>query len=322
MKKSEFYLPFMLWYAFIQIDGAIGNWEEWWTYDGISGPDFWGLLNPEWSLCTKGRRQSPVDLDPEQILFDPYLRPLNISSHRVSGVLTNTGHSVAFRVSNPQTSVPINISGGPLSYKYRFHELHLHYGRTDDRGSEHTVSGTSFPGELQIYGYNSDLFSNFSEALALCRSDSIVAIAVLIQIGNLSNDELRILSSQLSQIVYRGQEVPLHHVSVQGLLPSTSHFVTYEGSLTVPACHESVTWLVINRPIYITKQQLYILRKLMQGDERNPKAPLGNNFRPPLPLNRRALRSNINFIRQDGKECPNMHRNMRYQANTWTPPAP
>ncbi|GFY71080.1 carbonic anhydrase-related protein 10 [Trichonephila inaurata madagascariensis] len=95
------------------------------------------------------------------------------------------------------------------------------------------------------------------------------------------------------------QEVPLHHVSVQGLLPSTSHFVTYEGSLTVPACHESVTWLVINRPIYITKQQLYILRKLMQGDERNPKAPLGNNFRPPLPLNRRALRSNINFIRQD-----------------------
>ncbi|GFR20162.1 hypothetical protein TNCT_691711 [Trichonephila clavata] len=57
--------------------------------------------------------------------------------------------------------------------------------------------------QLQIYGYNSDLFSNFSEALALCRSDSIVAIAVLIQIGNLSNDELRILSSQLSQIVYR-----------------------------------------------------------------------------------------------------------------------
>ncbi|KAF8791501.1 Protein GVQW3 like protein [Argiope bruennichi] len=59
--------------------------------------------------------------------------------------------------------------------------------------------------QLQIYGYNSDLFSNFSEALALCRSDSIVAIAVLIQIGNLSNDELRILSSQLSQIVYRGK---------------------------------------------------------------------------------------------------------------------
>lgn len=66
----------------------------------------------------------------------------------MSGILTNTGHSVAFRVSSLYPSVPINISGGPLSYKYRFHELHLHYGRTDDRGSEHTVSGTSFPGEV------------------------------------------------------------------------------------------------------------------------------------------------------------------------------
>lgn len=36
--------------------------------------------------------------------------------------------------------------------------------------------------QLQIYGYNSDLFSNFSEALALCKSDSIVAIAILIQV--------------------------------------------------------------------------------------------------------------------------------------------
>ncbi|PRD30283.1 UNVERIFIED_CONTAM: cah-2 [Trichonephila clavipes] len=72
-----------------------------------------------------------------------------------------------------------------------------------------------------------------------------------------------------------GQEVPLHHVSVQGLLPSTSHFVTYEGSLTVPACHESVTWLVINRPIYITKQQpRQILQYLHEYEHSRRKAPL------------------------------------------------
>ena len=33
------------------------NWLEWWTYDGISGPSFWGLINPEWSLCNQGLRQ-------------------------------------------------------------------------------------------------------------------------------------------------------------------------------------------------------------------------------------------------------------------------
>ncbi|KAF8791502.1 hypothetical protein HNY73_006356 [Argiope bruennichi] len=59
MKKGEFCLPFMLWYAFIQIDGALGNWEEWWTYDGISGPDFWARANPVRSLsATTEHKQS------------------------------------------------------------------------------------------------------------------------------------------------------------------------------------------------------------------------------------------------------------------------
>lgn len=50
----------------------------------ISGPAFWGLINPEWSLCNKGRRQSPVNLEPQRLLFDPNLRPLHIDKHRVS----------------------------------------------------------------------------------------------------------------------------------------------------------------------------------------------------------------------------------------------
>lgn len=48
------------------------------------GPNFWGLLNPEWGLCTKGRRQSPINIVPEQLLFDSNLRSINIDRHRVS----------------------------------------------------------------------------------------------------------------------------------------------------------------------------------------------------------------------------------------------
>lgn len=48
------------------------------------GPAFWGLINPEWSLCNKGRRQSPVNLDPEKLLYDPNLTELNVDKHRVS----------------------------------------------------------------------------------------------------------------------------------------------------------------------------------------------------------------------------------------------
>lgn len=52
----------------------------------LSGPAFWGLINPEWSLCNKGRRQSPVNLEPSKLLFDPNLRPLHIDKHRVRGL--------------------------------------------------------------------------------------------------------------------------------------------------------------------------------------------------------------------------------------------
>lgn len=41
--------------------------------------------------------------------------------------------------------------------------------------------------------------------------------------------------------------------------------------------------------------QLYSLRKLMQGSEEAPKAPLGNNARPVQPLYQRTIRTNINF---------------------------
>jgi hypothetical protein len=41
--------------------------------------------------------------------------------------------------------------------------------------------------------------------------------------------------------------------------------------------------------------QLHALRALKQGDGKHPKAPLGNNFRPPQPLHLRPVRTNIDF---------------------------
>lgn len=41
--------------------------------------------------------------------------------------------------------------------------------------------------------------------------------------------------------------------------------------------------------------QMYALRRLMQGSQLSPKAPLGNNARPVQPLHHRTVRTNINF---------------------------
>ena len=40
---------------------------------------------------------------------------------------------------------------------------------------------------------------------------------------------------------------------------------------------------------------MYALRRLMQGSEQSPKAPLGNNARPLQPLHHRTVRTNIDF---------------------------
>lgn len=52
--------------------------------------------------------------------------------------------------------------------------------------------------------------------------------------------------------------MPVNKLSVRGLLPDTDYYMTYDGSTTAPACYETVTWIIINKPIYITKQQVFI----------------------------------------------------------------
>ncbi|KAF8791601.1 Carbonic anhydrase-related protein 10 like protein [Argiope bruennichi] len=195
------------------LQGVYSSWEEWWTYDGISGPDYWGLLNPEWKLCNRGRRQSPIDIEPSILLYDPGMGKVEVDKQKVNGTLKNTGHSVRFRLDS--TSPAVMVNGGPLSYKYRVHEILLHYGRTDDKGSEHTISGHAFPAEI----------------------------------SNVSSPDIRLLTSQLDKII-----------------------------------HKELSWFPLG---------IFLLRRLMQGDEAHPKTILANNYRPPQPLYNRSVRTNV-----------------------------
>ncbi|XP_074600135.1 carbonic anhydrase-related protein 10-like isoform X2 [Brevipalpus obovatus] len=316
----------------IEFKTVFANWDYWWTYDGISGPNFWGLLNPEWYLCSKGRRQSPINILPSMLMYDSNLRPLYLDKHRISGSLINNGHGIVFQADEETESksdesketnsvrlevsrkqVPINISGGPLSYSYTFSSMYIHFGRSDEYGSEHFIDNVSFPAELQMIGYNSDLYHNISEASN--KANGLVGIALLAQVGSELNKELRLFTSLAQHVRYRGQNITIKSISIRDLIPDLAHFMTYEGSLTIPLCQETITWIIINKPTTISKQQLHILRKLMQGETDAPKAPLGNNFRPLQPFNSRFVRTNIDFKRKPGQECPTLKRNMHYQVN-------
>lgn len=62
-------------------------------------------------------------------------------------MLYNTGQSLVFRV-DKDTKQHVNISGGPLAYRYQFEEIYIHYGIDNERGSEHRIHGYTFPGEV------------------------------------------------------------------------------------------------------------------------------------------------------------------------------
>lgn len=64
------------------------------------------------------------------------------------------------------------------------------------------------------------------------------------------------MTEELGRIRYGDNEARIKHLSVRGLIPDTEHYMTYEGSMTAPGCHETVTWIVLNKPIYITLQQV------------------------------------------------------------------
>lgn len=67
--------------------------------------------------------------------------------------------------------------------------------------------------------------------------------------------------------------------------------------------------------------QLHALRRLMQGSPDHPKAPLGNNYRPPQPLLHRPIRTNIDFktTKSNGKAaCPTMYREVYYKGELYT----
>ncbi|XP_024946529.1 putative carbonic anhydrase-like protein 2 isoform X5 [Cephus cinctus] len=241
---------------FAAVNESEASWDEWWTYDGISGSSFWGLINPQWSLCSKGRRQSPINIEPDKLLFDPHLRPVHVDKHKI-----------------------------------------------------------------QVYGFNAELYHNMSEAQH--KSQGLVAISLMVQLGDTPNPELRIITSAFNKVLYRGDKAQVRHLSLQALLPDTNGYMTYEGSTTYPGCWETAVWLILNKPIYITAQELYVLRRVMQGPDGTPKAPLANNARPLQGLHHRTIRTNIDFRKRPDAKCPSMAQDMRYRddfffpANTW-----
>ena len=60
--------------------------------------------------------------------------------------------------------------------------------------------------QLQFLGYNADLYDNYTSAS--WHPNGLVGLSVLVQIGQMSNIELRKITDAAASVPYRGKHVP------------------------------------------------------------------------------------------------------------------
>jgi len=253
-----------------------------WSYDGELGPDEW--VN-EFPLCG-GSRQSPIDFNPLTVgrrLWLPFVFR-NYEKVQMTSLLEN-GHTAMLEMPAgfPVAQRP-NFRGGGLSGRYIFEQLHFHWGADDTTGSEHTVAGRSYSGELHLVHYNSK-YANIGEAAAY--KDGIAVLGIFLQASPFENQGLKPIINHLEKVRHAGSSVILDEtVNFMQLLPRKSFkFYRYLGSLTTPGCDEVVTWTVFRAPSFLTSAQLEQFRALKDDNGE----PLRLTNRPVQPVNDRGV---------------------------------
>lgn len=215
-----------------------------WTYEGEEGPEFWGEIDPQYSLCAVGRAQSPIDIaggqgvDLQDITFN--YQPSTIQ-------MVNNGHTI-------QVSYD---AGSSITYNetdYALLQFHFHHP------SEHTLAGETFDMELHLVHQDTN--------------GGLAVVGVLLQAGEETNQSLAPIFDNLpttanEAVAIRGT------INAADFLPAEHLYYTYTGSLTTPPCTQGVRWLVLQEPVEISAEQMEAFAALFEMNAR-PVQPLNN----------------------------------------------
>ncbi|XP_017571488.1 carbonic anhydrase 2 [Pygocentrus nattereri] len=255
-----------------------------WGYAADNGPDKWVESFP----VADGPRQSPIDIVSGKAEHDPALAPLAPRYDPSTSLdILNNGHSVQVTFADDTDSS--SLTGGPISGTYRLKQFHFHWGSSDDKGSEHTVDGKTYPAELHLVHWNT-AYPSFGEAVD--KSDGLAVIGVFLEIGDENADLQKVLDA-LEGIKTKSTQTSFADFDPTTLLPSSLDYWTYDGSLTTPPLLESVTWIVCKQSISVSSAQMEKFRSLLFSAEGEPECCMMDNYRPPQPLKDRKVRASF-----------------------------
>uniref|UniRef100_A0A8C5M0G9 Carbonic anhydrase n=1 Tax=Leptobrachium leishanense TaxID=445787 RepID=A0A8C5M0G9_9ANUR len=253
-----------------------------------AGPDL-QMDESEWKVhfpdCGSSE-QSPINVETSAVLYDASLKPIRLSGYSVMSAaslkLKNNGHTVVLDLPDSL----LVFEGLPQTF--RAAQLHFHWGSTDSPGSEHTVNGQRFRGEIHVVHYSAE-YDSFSDAVR--RPGGLAVLAAFIQEGLEENTNYEQLLSYLDNVTLEGKSAEIPPFDVRGLLPRTlDRYYRYNGSLTTPPCFQSVNWTIFNQTISLSEKQLSTLEDTLHSDHDHV---LQMNFRLPQSLNGRLVLSSF-----------------------------
>ena len=109
------------------------------------GPPDW---KDKYEDCGQGK-QSPINIVKSETVeksFSPLKITFDNARGLVTGTFKNTGHSPKLEIDDSNGA---SLTGGPLGDKtFELLQFHVHFGCANDRGSEHTLDGKRFSGEV------------------------------------------------------------------------------------------------------------------------------------------------------------------------------
>ncbi|XP_012667492.1 carbonic anhydrase 5A, mitochondrial [Otolemur garnettii] len=256
-------------------------------------------LHPLWTglvPMSGGSQQSPINIQGKDSVYDPRLRPLQVSYTPTSCLhIWNTGYFFQVEFDSTEGS---GISGGPLENHYRLQQFHFHWGAENEWGSEHTVDGQVYPAELHLVHWNSVKYRNYQEAVI--GENGLAVIGVFLKLGA-PHQALQKLVDILPEIKHKDARAAVGPFDPSCLLPTSRDYWTYTGSLTTPPLAESVTWMIQKQPIEVSPSQLSAFRRLLFTAVGEKEKMMVNNYRPLQPLLNRKVRASFPATTDDPK---------------------
>ncbi|KAM3258636.1 hypothetical protein ACQJBY_050420 [Aegilops geniculata] len=230
-------------------------------YSGRTGPEHWGSLSPNFTVCSKGIYQSPIDIVRDGAIHDPGIEPLERDYTSTNASMVDNVFNIALRYNDTVGTVKVD------GKKYKLKQLHWH------SPSEHTINGQRFAVELHMVHSTDD--------------GDITVVSILYRYGKPDpflhqiKDKLDELSAEGCK-AEKGDPLPVGVVNMRELMHGAHRYFRYVGSLTAPPCTENVIWNILGEIKEMTKEQAATLMAPLKGSYKH-------NYRPLQSLNGRAV---------------------------------